>query len=111
MADEKILLEALTSSDFKVSAREKKQTDAEEKKTAIETKQQFGEETNLEALNKSKDNDQQSLLSIVKRMSATQRQKVIDSLKQGGLGDPLTKEKIVQNAFTVDKTIRDSIDN
>jgi len=44
-------------------------------------------------------------------MSATQRQKVIDSLKQGGLGDPLTKEKIVQNAFTVDKTIRDSIDN
>lgn len=109
MADEKILVEALGSSDFKVSAQEKRQTDLEEKKVAVENKQQFGEETNLEALNANKTNDQKSLLLIFKNMSAEQRQKVIDLLKQNGLGDPLTKEKIIQNAFTVDKTIRDNV--
>jgi hypothetical protein len=44
-------------------------------------------------------------------MSASQRKKVIDLLKQNGLGDPLTKEKLVQNSFTVEKTIRDNASN
>lgn len=113
MADEneKILLEALASSGFKVSVHDKKRTEAEEKKTVIENKQQCGEDPNPEASNDDKNNDNQSLLSIVKSMSAEQRRKVIETLKQGGLGDPLTKEKLVQNAFTVDKTIRDNAKN
>ena len=50
MTEEKILLEALSSSDFKVSIHDKKQTNAEETKIIIENKQQCGEETNPEAL-------------------------------------------------------------
>jgi hypothetical protein len=107
MADEKILYEALSSSDFKVSIHDKKRTDAEETKTIIENKQQFGEELIPEASN-DKNNDKESLLSIVKGMSTEQRKKVIESLKQNGLADPLTKEKLVQNAFTVEKTIREN---
>lgn len=107
MSDEKILLEALTSSDFKVSIHDKKRTDAEETKTVIENKQQFGEDVDLQAL-KDKTDDKQSLISIVKGMSADKRRQVIELLKQNGLGDPLTKEKLVQNAFTVEKTIRDN---
>ena len=41
-------------------------------------------------------------------MPTEQRKKVIELLKQSGLGDPLTKENLVQNAFTVDKVIRDN---
>ena len=108
MADEKILLEALASSDFKVSIHDKKRTDAEETKAAIENKQQFGEEVNPEASN-DKNDDKESLLSIFKGMSTEQRKKVIESLKQGGLSGPLTKEKLVQNAFSVEKTIRDNV--
>ncbi len=107
MSDEKILLEALASSGFRVSIHDKKRTDAEETKSAIENKQQFGEEPISEASNDKNDN-QGSLLSIVKGMSAEKRTKVIQLLKQGGLGDPLTKEKLVQNAFTVETTIRDN---
>lgn len=107
MTDEKILLEALSSSDFKVSAHDKKQIEAKETEVANETKQQFGEEPNLEA-SIDKSNNKTSLLSIVKNMSTDQRKKVIELLKQGGLGDPLTKEKLVQNAFSVDKIIRDN---
>ncbi|CAF1512627.1 unnamed protein product [Adineta steineri] len=104
MTDEKILFEALSSSDFKVSIHDKKRTDAEEIKTVIENKQQLGEEPNLEASN----DDKQSLLSIVKNMSTEQRKNIIELFKQNGLDDPLTKEKLVQNAFTVDKIIRDN---
>jgi len=107
MAEEKILLDTLSSSDFKVSIYDKKRTDAEETKIAIETKQQFGEELNPEASN-DKNDDKRSLLSIVKGMSAKQRKNVIESLKQSGLDGPLTKEQLVQNAFTVEKTIRDN---
>jgi hypothetical protein len=39
-------------------------------------------------------------------MSASQRKNIIDLLKQSGLDDPLTKEKIIQNSFTVEKIIR-----
>ncbi|UJR15934.1 hypothetical protein I4U23_002854 [Adineta vaga] len=106
MTDEKVLLEALSSTDFKVSVREKNQTDALETEAAAETKKQFGE--NL-AISADKNTGAQSLLSKVKAMSASQRQKVIDSLKQNGLGDPLTKEKLIQNAFTVEKTIQDNV--
>ena len=106
MAVEKVLLDTLSSSDFKVSIHDKKRIDAEETKTVIENKQQLGEETNPEALNDKKD-DKTSLLSIFKNMSTEQRKKVIETLKQNGLSDPLTKEKIIQNAFTVDKTIRE----
>jgi hypothetical protein len=108
MADEKILLEALSSSGFKVSIHDKKRTDAEETKTVIENKRQHGEEPNPEA-SVDKNNDKKSLLSIVKGMSAEQRKKVIELLKQNGLGDPLTKEQLIQNAFTVDKTIRENV--
>jgi hypothetical protein len=107
MTEEKILLEALSSSDFKVSIYDKKRTDAEETKTVIENKQQLGEETHAEALN-DKNDDKRSLLSIMKGMSTEQRKKVIESLKKNGLGDPLTKEELTQNAFTVDKIIRDN---
>lgn len=107
MADQKILLDALSSSDFKVSIHDKKRTDAEETKTVIENKQQCGEEPNAEA-SSNKNDDKQSLLSIVKGMSAEQRKKVIESLKQNGLGDPLTKEQLIDNAFTVDQMIRDN---
>lgn len=106
MSDEKILLEALASSGFKVSIHDKKRTDAEETKTAIENKQQFGEDVDPQAL-KDKNDDKHSLLSVFKGMSADKRRQVIELLKQQGLGDPLTKEKLVQNAFTVEKTIRD----
>ena len=108
MSDEKVLLEALASSGFKVSVHDKKRTDAEETKTVIENKQQFGEEIDPQAL-QDKTDDKQSLLSLVKNMSADKRAKVIELLKQNGLGNPLTKEKIVQNAFTVDKIIRDNV--
>jgi hypothetical protein len=108
MAEEKILLDALSSSDFKVSIHDKKRTDAKETKIAIENKQQkFGEELNPEASN-DKNDDKRSLLSIVKGMSAIQLKNVIESLKQNGLDGPLTKEQIVQNAFTVEKTIREN---
>ncbi len=107
MAEEKILLGALSSSDFKVSIHDKKRTDAEETKIAIENNQKYGEEPNPGASNEKID-DKRSLLSIVKGMPAEQRENVIESLKQSGLDDPLTKEKLVQNAFTVDKTIRDN---
>jgi hypothetical protein len=107
MTEEKILLEALSSSDFKVSIHDKKRTDAEETKTVIENKQQLGEEPNAEALN-DKNDDKRSLLAIMKGMSTEQRKKVIESLKKNGLADPLTKEELTQNAFTVDKVIRDN---
>jgi hypothetical protein len=107
MTDEKILLEALASSDFKVSIHDKKRTDAEETKCVIENKQQMGEDIDLEAA-LGKNDDKKSLLSIFNGMSTAQRKKVIESFKQNGLGDPLTKEKLVQNAFTVEKTIRDN---
>jgi len=107
MTDEKILLDALSSSDFKVSIHDKKRIDAEETKTVIDNKQQQGEEIDPEALNTTND-DKRSLLSIVKGMSVEQRKKIIELLKQNGLGDPLTKEKLVQNAFTVETTIRDN---
>jgi hypothetical protein len=107
MTEEKILLEALSSSDFKVSIHDKKRTDAEETKTVIENKQQLGEEPNPEALT-DKNDDKRSLLAIMKGMSTEQRKKVIESLKKNGLADPLTKEELTQNAFTVDKVIRDN---
>ena len=107
MSDEKVLLEALASSDFKVSIHDKKRTDAEETKIAIENKQQFGEDVDPQAL-KDKNDDKHSLLSVFKGMSADKRRQVIELLKQHGLGDPLTKEKLVQNSFTVETTIRDS---
>jgi hypothetical protein len=107
MTDEKILLEALASSDFKVSIHDKKRTDAEETKTVIENKRQFDEEVNLQGSNDKKE-DKKSILSIVKNMSTEKRKKVIELLKQSGLGDPLTKDKLIQNAFTVEKTIRDN---
>lgn len=110
MADEKVLFDALSSSDFKVSIHDKKRTDAEETKTVIENKQQLGEEPNPEALT-DKNDDKVSLLSIVKSMSTEQRKRVIETLKQNGLGDPLTKEKLVQNSFTVGKIIRDNSSN
>ena len=111
MSDEKILLEALSSSDFKVSVHDKKRTDALETEAAEETKKQFGEDPNPTAASDRKKEDTKSLLSIVKAMSTGQRQKVIESLKQAGLGDPLTKENLVQNSFTVEKTIRDNSAN
>ncbi|CAF1057494.1 unnamed protein product [Adineta ricciae] len=107
MTDEKILLEALTSSDFKVSIHDKKRTDAEATKMVIENKQQLGEQLDIDAINK-KNDDRESLLTIYKSMPSEQQKKVIEILKQSGLADPLTKENIVQNAFTVDKTIRDN---
>jgi hypothetical protein len=110
MTDEKILLDALSSSDFQVSIHDKKRIDAEETKTVIDNKQQQGEEIDPEALNATND-DKRSLLSIVKGMSTERRKKIIELLKQNGLGDPLTKEKLVQNAFTVETTIRDNASN
>ena len=108
MADEKVLLEVLASPDFKSSAQDKKQTDQRETEVAEETKNKFGEDPNPTAATpESKKQDNSSLLSLVKGMSSAQRQKVIETLKQNGLGDPLTKEKLIQNAFTVDKTIRE----
>ncbi|CAF0929350.1 unnamed protein product [Rotaria sordida] len=108
MSEETILLEALSSSDFKTSIHDKKKIDAKETKTAIETKQQLGEIINPDVLENKNDNNE-SLLSLVKRMSTEQRKKVIESLKQNGLSNPLTKEKIIQNAFTVEKVIRDNV--
>lgn len=58
-----------------------------------------------------KNNDSKSLLATVKSVSASQRNNVIELLKQNGLGDPLTKEKVVQNSFTVEKMIRDHASN
>ncbi|UJR30657.1 hypothetical protein I4U23_018181 [Adineta vaga] len=107
MTDEKVLLEALSSSDFKVSIHDKKRTDAEETRTIIENKQQMGEQPNINAANE-KNDDNKSLLSIFKNMSAEQRTKVIEMLRQNGLDDPLTEEKFVQNAFTVDQIIREN---
>jgi hypothetical protein len=111
MADEKVLLEALSSSDFKVSVHDKKRTDALESEAAEATKKQFAEDPTPTSASDQKHDDTKSLLSIVKSMSASQRKKVIDLLKQNGLGDPLTKEKLVQNSFTVEKTIRDNASN
>ncbi|CAF3502612.1 unnamed protein product [Rotaria sp. Silwood1] len=108
MSEETILLEALSSSDFKTSIHDKKRTDAEETKVAIENKQQFGETINPEELQQTND-DNESLLSLVKRMSTEQRRKVIATLKQNGLSNPLTKEKLIQNSFTVEKIIRDNV--
>jgi len=107
MTDEKVLLEALSSSDFKVSVHDKKRTDALETEASDETRKQFGEDPNPTAALNGKHN----LLSIVNGMSATQRANIIELLKKSGLGDPLTKEKIVQNAFTVQKIIRDNASN
>ncbi|CAF1666612.1 unnamed protein product [Adineta ricciae] len=109
MTDEKVLLEALSSGDFKVSVRDKNRTDRLETETAIETKKQFGEDTSSTSLDRN--DDAKALLSMIKGMSSSQRQTVIDTLKQNGLGDPLTKEKLIQNAFTVEKTIRDNASN
>jgi hypothetical protein len=111
MSDEKVLLEALSSSDFKISANDKKRTDALETEAAEETRKQFGEDPNPTAASDKKNEDTKSLVSIVKAMSTAQRQQVIESLKQSGLDDPLTKEKLVQNSFTVEKAIRDSSSN
>ncbi|CAF0948593.1 unnamed protein product [Rotaria sordida] len=108
MSEETILLEALSSSDFKTSIHDKKKIDVQETKTVIETKQQLGEIINPDVLENKNDNNE-SLLSLVKRMSTEQRKKVIESLKQNGLSNPLTKEKIIQNAFTVEKVIRDNV--
>jgi len=108
MADEKVLLEALSSSDFKVSIHDKKRTDELEKEAAEETKKQFGEDLNSTEAFDTKHGDTKSLLAVVKGMSGSQRKNVIDLLKQSGLGDPLTKEKIIQNSFTVEKIIRDN---
>ena len=110
MADEKVLLEALSSSGFKVSVHDKNRTDALEIGAAEETRKQFGEDPNPAAAD-SKTQDAKSLLSVFKAMSDSQRKKVIEVLKQNGLGDPLTKEKIIQNSFTVEKTIQDNASN
>lgn len=107
MADEKVLLEVLSSADFKVSADAKKQIDQRETQVAEETKNKFGEDQNTTAATDTKKHESHSLLSLVKAMSSEQRQEVISALKQNGLGDPLTEEKLVQNAFTVDQTIRE----
>ncbi len=106
MADEKVLFEALSSSDFKVSVYDKKRTDKLEKGAAEETRKQFGEDPNPTAAFDTKHGDTKSLLAVVKSMSASQRNNIIDLLKQSGLDDPLTKEKIIQNSFTVEKIIR-----
>lgn len=91
-----------------INSWHKKQIDTKETEVAIENKQQqLGEDPNPEASN-NKHDDKTSLLSIVKNMSVEQRRKIIESLKQNGLGDPLTKENLVQNAFTVEKTIREN---
>ncbi len=111
MEDEKVLLEALSSTAFKVSANDKKRTDALETEAAEETKKQFGEDPNPTASSDAKKLDTKSLLSLIESMSSNQRNKVIDLLKQNGLGDPLTKEKLVQNSFTVGKIIRDNSSN
>ncbi|CAF0860888.1 unnamed protein product [Adineta steineri] len=111
MADEKVLLEALSSSEYKVSIHDMKQVDAHETEAAEETRKQFGEDPLPTATSDDKNKDTKSLLSIVKAMSTSQRQKVIELLKQKGLGDPLTKENLVQNAFTVEQTIRGSATN
>ena len=105
MADEKLLIEALASSGFKLSIHDKKRVDELEAETAADTKRQFGEDV-LPA-GSMKNEDSKSLLSTFKNMSQSQRMKVIDSLKQNGLGDPLTKQDIIQNSFTVEKTIRE----
>ncbi|CAF1225981.1 unnamed protein product [Adineta ricciae] len=107
MTDGKILLEALTSSDFEVSIHEKKRTDAKATKTVIENKQQLGEQLDVDATNK-KNDDRESFLTICKSMPSDQQKKVIEILKQSGLGDPLTKESIVQDAFTVNTAIREN---
>ena len=108
MVDEKVLVEALSSPDFKLSAHEKKQTDQRETEVGEETNNKFGEDANLSAAtSESKKQNNSSLLSLVKSMFRAQCQKVIDVLKENGFGDPLTKEKLIQNAFTVDKTIRE----
>jgi hypothetical protein len=106
MADEKVLLEALASSGFKVSIHDKKRTDALEIEAAEDTKKQFGEDLNPTASGAMKNEDAKSLLSLFKNMSESQRKNVIKLLKHNGLDDPLTKENIVQNSFTVEKTIR-----
>ena len=108
MADEKVILDALSSTAFKVSAHDKKQVDDLETEAAEETKKQFGEDSNPTASSDAKKLDTKSLLSLFKSMSSNQRNKVIDLLKQNGLGDPLTQEKLVQNSFTVGKIIRDN---
>jgi hypothetical protein len=107
MSDEKVLLEVLSSPDFKVSAQHKKRIDQRETEVAEDTKYKFGEDSNPATASDSKKHETSSLLSLFKAMSSEQRQKVIDTLKQNGLGGPLTKDKLVQNAFTVDKTIRE----
>ncbi|CAF2512563.1 unnamed protein product [Rotaria sp. Silwood2] len=81
MSDEATLLEALSSSDFKTSIHDKKRTDAEETKAAIENKQQFGKIKNSEVSEKINDNNE-SFLSLVKHLSTELRKKIIESLKQ-----------------------------
>jgi hypothetical protein len=111
MADEKVLFEALASPDFKVSIHDKKRTESLEIATAEETKKQFGEDLNPIAASETKNEDTKSLMSAVKGMPANQRQNVIETLKQSGLGDPLTTENLIQNSFTVDKAIRNNPSN
>jgi stalled ribosome rescue protein Dom34 len=111
MTDEKVLLEALSSPDFKVSVHDKKRIDVLETETAEETRKQFGEDPYPTAVSDKKNDDTKSLLAIVKSMSTNQRKNIIELLKQNGLDDPLTKEKIVQNSFTVEKIIRNNASN
>jgi hypothetical protein len=108
MVDEKVLLEALSSADFKVSIYDKNRTDALETEAAEENNKKYGEDSNPIAASDNKNTYTKSLVSIVEGMSTIQRQEVIQLLKQNGLGDPLTKEDLVNNSFTVEKTIRDN---
>jgi hypothetical protein len=112
MADENALFEALASSGFKVSIHDKKRTDALEIETERDTKKQYGEDLHpTSASDHMEKEDTKSLLSIFKNMSESQRKKVINTLKECGLDDPLTKDKIIQNSFTVEKTIREMASN
>ena len=107
MADEKILSEALASPDFKVSIHDKKRTDGLETEAAEENLKQFGQNSDPAPDSKTKSEDTKTLASLWQAMSAEHRQKVVQSLKESGLGDPLNKSKLIQNAFTVDQAIRE----
>ena len=107
MSDEKILSEALASADFKVSIHDKKRTDGLETEAAEDNLKQFGQNPDPAANAKNTSEDKKTLASLWQAMSAEQRQKVVQSLKQSGLGDPLNKTELVQNAFTVDRAIRE----
>ncbi len=111
MDGENVLIEALASSDFKLSIFDKKRTESLELAAIEQTKQQLGEDLSPTAISSKQNNDTESLLAVVKGMSTNQRKHVVELLKQNGLGDPLTKDKIVQNSYTVEKVIRNNTSN